>query len=130
LNYLSKSLEHFFLKHNSMDQKVPNILFCDVTKVENWIKNFLLYRKRTRKVHLNIFASVDQIPSERVNIFSSVCLIKANIICLPCYFEFEIAILLIMFDLYTKKNMKKELNIILGKSTLILSKRASLIRFL
>jgi hypothetical protein len=55
LNYLEKFVEQLV-------EKWKKHFFCDVTKVDNFDKNVLLYRKRTKKVRLNIFASVDQNP--------------------------------------------------------------------
>jgi hypothetical protein len=45
-----------------MHQKVQKHFFCDI-KVENFDKKCLTLSKKTRKLHLNIFASIDQIPS-------------------------------------------------------------------
>jgi hypothetical protein len=53
LNYLAKFVEHFLFKTH-LDASESAKKTCDVTKVENFDKkNFLLYRKRTRKNHLN-----------------------------------------------------------------------------
>jgi hypothetical protein len=59
LNYLGKLVE----QHPSMLQKVQKTLFFVTSpKLKILIKNALFYRKKTKKVHLNIFASVDQNP--------------------------------------------------------------------
>jgi hypothetical protein len=64
LNYLEKLVEqHFSRTLFDASESAKNTFFCDVTKVENFDKkNVLLYQKRTKKVHLNIFDSVDQNP--------------------------------------------------------------------
>jgi hypothetical protein len=51
---IRKSKNHFF--------------FVTSPKLQILIKNVLLYRKRTRKVNVNIFASV-KVPGDRVNVF-------------------------------------------------------------
>jgi hypothetical protein len=60
-----------------MHQKVQKKLLCDVTKIEYFDKkNFLLYRKTIKKVHLNIFASVGQNPLNDVVVGYADCYSK------------------------------------------------------
>jgi hypothetical protein len=58
LNYLEKLVE----QHFDASESAKNTFFCDVTKVENFDKKCLTFSKKDKKVHLNIFASVDQNP--------------------------------------------------------------------
>jgi hypothetical protein len=44
-------IEQLFQKHISMHEKVQKTFLCDVTKVGNFDKNVLLYRKGTRNFH-------------------------------------------------------------------------------
>jgi hypothetical protein len=63
LNYLAKFLKQLFSKpHLDASESAKNTLFVTSPKLKILIKNVLPYQKRTRKVHLNIFASVDQNP--------------------------------------------------------------------
>jgi hypothetical protein len=61
LNYLEKLVEQHFLKTLfDASESAKNIFFVTSPKLKILIKNVLLDRKRTKKVYLNIFASVDQ----------------------------------------------------------------------
>jgi hypothetical protein len=63
LNYLAKFVDqHFSKTHFDAAESAKNTFFVMSPKLKILIKNVLLYRKRTKKVHLNIFASVDQNP--------------------------------------------------------------------
>jgi hypothetical protein len=63
LNYLKKLLEQHFSKTLRCFRKCKKHFFCDVTKVENFDKKMSYFiQKKQKKVHLNIFASVDQNP--------------------------------------------------------------------
>jgi Mg2+ and Co2+ transporter CorA len=56
-------MEQHFSKHISMHQKVQKTLFFVTSQeLEILIKNILLYRKKTSKIHLNILALVNQNP--------------------------------------------------------------------
>jgi hypothetical protein len=63
LNYLEKLVEQHFSKTLfDASESAKNTIFVTSPKLKILIKNVLLYRKRTNKVHLNIFGSVDQNP--------------------------------------------------------------------
>jgi hypothetical protein len=63
LNYLEKLVEqHSSKKFFDALESAKNTFFVRSPKLKILIKNVLLYRKRTKKVHLNKFASVDQNP--------------------------------------------------------------------
>jgi hypothetical protein len=63
LNYLAKFVEQRFSKTNlNASERAKTLFFVTSPKLKFLIKNNLLFRKRTRKVHLNIFALVDQNP--------------------------------------------------------------------
>jgi hypothetical protein len=63
LNYLEKLVEQHLSK-TLFDalESAKNILFYDVTKVENFDKKCLTLSKKNNKSPFNIFASVDQNP--------------------------------------------------------------------
>jgi hypothetical protein len=63
LNYLKKLVQQHFSKTLfDASESAKNTFFVASPKLKILKKNVLLYRKRTRKVHLNIFASVDHKP--------------------------------------------------------------------
>jgi hypothetical protein len=63
LNYLEKLVEQHFTKTLfDASESAKNTFFVTSPKLKILIKNVLLYRKRTKKVYLNIFALVDQNP--------------------------------------------------------------------
>jgi hypothetical protein len=63
LNYLEKLVEQHFSKTLlDASKSAKNAFFMTSPKLKILIKNVLLYRKRTKKLHLNKFASVDQNP--------------------------------------------------------------------
>jgi hypothetical protein len=55
INYLAKSVEQLFSKpHLDGSESAKTHFFVTLPKLKIMIKNVLLYRKRTRKVHLNM----------------------------------------------------------------------------
>jgi hypothetical protein len=62
LNYLAEFVEQLFSKSKLNASESEKIFFFSSTspKLKILIKNALLYRKRTRKVFLNIFAVINQ----------------------------------------------------------------------
>jgi hypothetical protein len=63
LNYLEKFVEQCFSKTLfDASESAKNTFFVTSPKLKILIKIVLLYRKITKKVNLNIFASVDQNP--------------------------------------------------------------------
>jgi hypothetical protein len=63
LSYLEKLVDQNFSKTLfDASESAKNTFFVPSPKLKILIKNVLQYRKRTKKVHLNIFALVDQNP--------------------------------------------------------------------
>jgi hypothetical protein len=62
-------------------ESAKNYFFVTSSKLKVLIKNVLLYQKRTRKVHLNIFVRYIKIPGERVATIFYIKLISEKI----CY---------------------------------------------
>jgi hypothetical protein len=62
---LSKICQTFFFQKHIPSESANNIFFVTSPKLKILIKNVLLYRKRSRKVHLIIFVLVDPNPQWR-----------------------------------------------------------------
>jgi hypothetical protein len=61
MNYLAKFVEQT-KTYLDASESAKNTFFVTSPKLKILIKNILLYLKRSKKVLLNIFASVDQNP--------------------------------------------------------------------